>query len=99
MPRDDVMAQKMSSLHRGEAALRSRPPREGGDPHAGIAAPGGSAGWRRADLSLWSWGDPPVARADYRESRKSHESPDKVGHVGDPGGRSLVIREERALQL
>lgn len=58
-----------------------------------------SDGWRRVDLDLWSWGDPPVVRGDYRESQKSEESPDKVGHVGDPGCRSLVIREEWALQL
>lgn len=54
---------------------------------------------RRADLGPWSWGDPPVVRADYRGSQKADESPDKVGRAGDPECRSRVIRAERALQL
>lgn len=58
-----------------------------------------SDGWRRADLGLWSWGDPRIVRADYRGSQKADESPDKVGRAGDPEYRSRVIRAERALQL
>lgn len=50
-------------------------------------------GWRKSDLDLKGWGDPPIVKTDYRERRKLDKSPDKEGHTGDPGSRSLVIRE------
>lgn len=48
---------------------------------------------RKSDLDFKGWADPPIVKTDSRERRKLDKSPDKMGHTGDPGRRSLVIRE------